>query len=93
MSKKTIEFISTIQDVTKECIGLLTHTERLRASGDTKEAYTFAEQNLDILRKLLIANMMYDKTLICVSGLQGAGKTTLMKNFYELDEEHFQPTK
>ncbi len=93
MSKKTIEFISTIQDVTKECIGLLTHTERLRASGDTKEAYTFAEQNLDILRKLLIANMMYDKTLICVSGLQGAGKTTLMKNFYELDEEYFQPTK
>ena len=93
MSMNTITMISDIQDITKECMGLLTHMDELRSTGDMTEAYEMAKENFGILRKLMIGNMMYDKTLICVSGLQGAGKTTLMKNFYGLDDAYFAPTK
>lgn len=93
MGKNTITMVSDIQDITEECIGLLTHTEELRVSKNMEQAYEFAKKNFDVIRKLMIGNMMYDKTLICVSGLQGAGKTTLMKNFYGLDDAYFAPTK
>lgn len=32
---------------------------------------------------------MMGKGIICISGLQGAGKSTLMKNFYGLSDEYF----
>ena len=72
---------------------ILSCTEYLRRDEATKEAYTFAESIFGSLRKLFIASMMYNKTLICVSGLQGAGKTTLMRNFYNLDSNFLDPTR
>ena len=53
-----------------------------------EEAYQFTRDIFSSIRKLFIASIMYNKMLICVTGLQGAGKTTLMKNFYELDEKY-----
>ncbi len=85
--------ISEIQSITEHCMNLLSYTEYLRRDGATKEAYTFAEGIFGSIRKLFIATMMYDKKLICVSGLQGAGKTTLMRNFYKLDSEFLDPTR
>lgn len=72
---------------------ILSYTEYLRKDEATKEAYTFAEGIFGSIRKLFIASMMYNKTLICVSGLQGAGKTTLMRNFYKLDSKFLDPTR
>lgn len=40
------------------------------------------------LRKIVIANEMINQNIICVSGLQGSGKTTLIKNYYQLSEEY-----
>lgn len=85
--------ISEIQNITEHCIKLLSCTEYLRRDVATKDAYEFAEGIFESLRKLFIASMMYDKTLICVSGLQGAGKTTLMRNFYNLDGKFLDPTR
>lgn len=93
MKENNITMISNMETIKQNCIKLLTYTDSLRASEETKEVYKLAENNFDIMRKLLIGSMMYEKTLICVSGLQGAGKTTLMKNFYGLDDSYFNPTK
>lgn len=72
---------------------ILSCTEYLRRDEATKEAYSFAEGIFGSIRKLFIASMMYNKTLICVSGLQGAGKTTLMRNLYNLDSKFLDPTR
>ncbi len=85
--------ITEIQSITEHCMKLLSCTEYLRRDTATKEAYTFAEGIFGSIRKLFIASMMYNKTLICVSGLQGAGKTTLMRNFYHLDSKFLDPTR
>ena len=85
--------ITEIQNITEHCMKILSCTEYLRRDEATKEAYTFAEGIFGSLRKLFIASMMYNKTLICVSGLQGAGKTTLMRNFYNLDSKFLDPTR
>lgn len=85
--------ITEIQDITELCMKLLPCTEYLRRDEATKEAYSFAEGIFGSIRKLFIAYMMYNKTLICVSGLQGAGKTTLMRNFYGLDSKFLDPTR
>ncbi len=85
--------ITEIQNVTEHCMKLLSCTEYLRRDEATKEAYSFAEGIFGSIRKLFIASMMYNKTLICVSGLQGAGKTTLMRNFYGLDSKFLDPTR
>lgn len=85
--------ITEIQNITEHCMKILSCTEYLRRDTATKEAYTFAEGIFGSIRKLFIASMMYNKTLICVSGLQGAGKTTLMRNFYHLDSKLLDPTR
>ena len=85
--------ITEIQNITEHCMKILSCTEYLRRDEATKEAYTFVESIFGSLRKLFIASMMYNKTLICVSGLQGAGKTTLMRNFYNLDSNFLDPTR
>ena len=85
--------ITEIQDITELCMKLLPCTEYLRRDEATKEAYSFAEGIFGSIRKLFIASMMYNKTLICVSGLQGAGKTTLKRNFYGLDSKFLDPTR
>ena len=79
--------LSIIQGITEHCIRLLSYTENLRRDELTKEAHEYAEQLFPSLRKLFIASMMHTKQLICISGLQGAGKTTLMKNFYGISGE------
>lgn len=85
--------ITEIQNITEHCMKVLSCTEYLRRDEATKEAYSFAEGIFGSIRKLFIASMMYNKTLICVSGLQGAGKTTLMRNFYGLDSKFLDPTR
>ena len=76
--------LSEIQTVSRQCINLLSTTEHLRSINE--DAYQHAEELFPSLRKLFIASMMHDKRLICISGLQGAGKTTLMKNFYGITD-------
>lgn len=85
--------MTEIHAITDHCLKLLSCTAYLRKGIATKEAYGFAESIFESIRKLFIASMMYDKTLICVSGLQGAGKTTLMKNFYGIDDKYLNPTR
>ena len=63
---------------------ILTYTDDLRGDETLKKAYEEAKKLENSIRKLKIASLMENKTLICIAGMQGAGKTTLMKNFYGL---------
>lgn len=56
-----------------------------------EEDFEESEEHLQkVLRKLAISKALYDHNVIAVSGLQGVGKSTLMKNFYDLDS-HILP--
>ena len=81
---KTIS-LSDIQTISRQCIDLLSTTESLRSINE--DAFKNAEMLFSSLRKLFIASMMHNRRLICISGLQGAGKTTLMKNFYGITDD------
>lgn len=84
--------MTEIQRITRHCLNLLTYTSRLRHNEETVEAHAQAQELFASIRKLVISSLMYRKTLICVSGLQGAGKTTLMKNFYGLGDRYLGST-
>lgn len=73
-----------VNELTKYCLKILTYTDELRGDTALKQAYEKAKELENSIRKLKIASLMENKTLICVAGMQGAGKTTLMKNFYGL---------
>lgn len=64
------------------CTSLLNQVSRL---GDT-DIMSSAKELYPLMRKLIIASQLDERRVICVSGLQGAGKTTLMTNFYNIDE-------
>lgn len=49
----------------------------------------FSDEIMKSFRKIVIANEFLHRPLICISGLQGAGKTTLVKNLYKLPDELF----
>lgn len=85
--------ITEIQNIYNHCLKLLTYTESLKRVQKTEEAYSFTEDILKSMRKLSVASMMYERKLICISGLQGAGKTTLIKNFYNIDDKYFNITR
>lgn len=85
--------LAEIQEITQQCLKLLSCTEFLRRDIVTKNAHGFAEEIFASIRKLLIASTMYQKKLICISGLQGVGKTTLMRNFYGLNGPYLNPTR
>ena len=77
---KMISYID-IMNVTNISIDILNYAEYLKRDAMTKETYELAHEIFKPLRKLFLAQEMYNRKLICVSGLQGAGKTTLMKTF------------
>ena len=92
MNENKIISLTDIEYITKICIDVLNCTEYLRMNSETSEAYELAKDIFKSLRKFFLAIEMHNKKLICISGLQGAGKTTLMKNFYGIDDNILNPT-
>ena len=77
----------TLNKLSKNCVNLIVNAKKLEVFSSDKKLSEASEQIIKSLRKITIANELYGKQVICISGLQGAGKTTLMKNFYELDDD------
>ena len=74
-----------LENLEKNCLNLMNSTCTMMDNN----GYDLKSVNNEILkslRKIIIANEMMNKKIICISGLQGAGKTTLIKNMYNLDE-------
>lgn len=82
---------SKLQTLSEDCSELLFYSEKLEMDG----SHVVHEYNRAIkqaLRKIVIANEIADRMIICITGLQGTGKTTLMKNFYDLDDDSMNIT-
>ena len=77
-----------LTQLTTYCLNVLSCTDELRGNENLKDAYEQAKTLEGSIRKLKIASLMEKRTLICVSGMQGAGKTTMIKNFYGLKTEN-----
>lgn len=84
---------SELNTITMQCIRLISNTDKLRRTEGIQEANDKTTDLFPLLRKLSIASKLQDKRIICVSGLQGAGKTTLMKNFYGIDDDFMNVTE
>lgn len=75
-----------LKKITEECGKLMWYADGLIPD----ERYKNCESDLlQALRKLCIAELSKEMGMICITGLQGTGKTTLVKNFYELDDTFF----
>lgn len=92
MDEKKIISLHDLEKVTKVCLDVLNYTEYLSRDPQTADASKKAKSIFKSLRKLFLATEMYNRKLICISGLQGAGKTTLMKNFYGINDNFLDPT-
>jgi hypothetical protein len=80
---------TAIQKLYKDSITLLDYTDRMRESADSHRRIRSVHQTLlQNIRKIALANNLskIGRSIICITGLQGSGKTTLMKNFYQIDD-------
>ena len=80
MNEKELAAISLheLTQLTTYCLNVLSCTDELRGNENLKDAYEQAKTLEGSIRKLKIASLMEKRTLICVSGMQGAGKTTMI---------------
>lgn len=99
--KKKLISLSELDQLTHRCLTIMSLMDRLAGcvqngapedddpgkDNDMQHAARMARELMGSVRKIKLASLMYERTLICVSGMQGAGKTTLMKHFYGLDDD------
>ena len=99
--KKELISLSELDQLTHRCLTIMSLMDRLAGhvqngapedddpgkDNDMQHAARMARELMGSVRKIKLASLMYERTLICVSGMQGAGKTTLMKHFYGLDDD------
>lgn len=74
--------IGTYYNSIRKLIIQLRTTELTNTSKEEKEQLINKLSN--IYNKLILTNIMGKKSLLAITGLQGAGKTTLIKNLYDL---------
>lgn len=99
--KKELISLSELDQLTHRCLTIMSLMDRLAGrvqngapedddpgkDNDMQHAARMARELMGSVRKIKLASLMYERRLICVSGMQGAGKTTLMKHFYGLDDD------
>lgn len=61
------------------------HTTTFNSVGEAKKSELLTQLTA-LYNKFALTNLMVDRSLLAITGLQGTGKTTLMKNLYELPE-------
>ncbi|MCD8197983.1 MAG: hypothetical protein LUE24_12605 [Lachnospiraceae bacterium] len=76
--------LGQLQELENSCIDLMNSTFGL--TDDLSDMKDSSENIAKAIRKIVLASELAEKQVICVSGLQGAGKTTMMKNFYCIDD-------
>ena len=77
-----------LQKILDDCNLILKYVEEMNSTSD-KEYAEKIDNVKKAIRKITIANEMMGRTVIAVTGMQGMGKSTLMKNFYGLSSKYF----
>lgn len=80
VTRKKLEILN------EECRKLLCFSQNVSVD-DLEELASTNETILGAIRKIVIANEFLHRQIICVTGLQGTGKTTLVKNFFGLQDD------
>ncbi len=79
--------LKELADLVEDSTKLLKYAVEIDSAQDSKTIKKACEDIMGSLRKVIIANELQERQIICISGLQGAGKTTLMQKFYDIPEE------
>lgn len=82
-TKETIT-LTELQRLISACMNVMSSIDML-GIGKDDSLNSLYNDVLGSLRKLVVATTLSKRQIICISGLQGAGKTTLMQNFYGLE--------
>lgn len=61
------------------------HTTTFNNVGEAKKG-DLLNRLTELYNKLALTDLMAERSLLAITGLQGTGKTTLMKNLYDLPE-------
>lgn len=78
---------SEIVELYKDCTKLLTYVGN--AGIDSDDLLEEIGKLKEITKKLSLAEKLMNENMICVTGRQGAGKTTFIRNFLGLDSQYF----
>ncbi len=78
--------LKELQDLVEDSTKLLKYVVKIDSGQDIEKINKACEDIMGSLRKVIIANELQERQIICISGLQGAGKTTLMQKFYDIPE-------
>lgn len=61
---------------------------RLRGACSALDGEELDEKLLEVMRRLLLAEVLADTWIVAIGGSQGAGKTTLMASLYNLHHDN-----
>lgn len=78
---------SEIVELYEDCTKLLTYVGN--AGIDSDDLLEEIGKLKEITKKLSLAEKLMNENMICVTGRQGAGKTTFIRNFLGLDSQYF----
>ncbi|MCD7855104.1 MAG: hypothetical protein LUG66_05770 [Clostridiales bacterium] len=78
--------LNTLNELCQNCASLMSYAEITENDNDKSSMYSNFSTLREICRKLLIAEVMEKRKIICVCGFQSVGKTTLMKNYYKIPD-------
>ena len=76
--------LSNLQKAQKAYIELLNATSFF---GDSE--LSMVDEIKNSFRKIVLGNTFSNRQIICITGMQGVGKTTMVKNFYNISDEFF----
>lgn len=60
----------------------------LAATSIANDRANIVKRLLAVYRKIAVAQLLYDRYVIAIAGLQGVGKSTLLKQLYDLSNEY-----
>lgn len=78
---------SEIVGLYEDCTKLLTYVGN--ANVDTEEMLESIDNLKKITKRLSLAEKLMNENIVCITGRQGAGKTTFVRNFLGLSSDYF----
>lgn len=79
--------LTTLQNLYDDAVSLRFFMDDITVDGDDKEELRDSvRQLMESIRKISVATLLMRKQVICITGLQGVGKSSLIKTLYDLPD-------